>query len=287
MYAHPALAGIPWYATLGNHDYGPVEGAHAEQRRRVPAADGRGRGGARLAPTPKECVGTAPGAKCQYGPLPQLGARLRQRDGRWHAGRGYTHSPPGAAAAGVGGVEFFFFDTSPAVQRYRAEDWAANPGGLFEQSPDGNLAELGAALDASRARWRLVVAHHPPSGLRVPPRAPGLGADLCPVAAAGGAAAIISGHEHLMAYLAQPAAPCARMPQITTGAGGAVDSEPFTPNPGAATTPGSEWWQALEVGFVECAVGGDRMACNFWGAVEGAAPLYSAVVDPPNGLQGA
>ena len=268
------MAAIPWYAALGNHDYAPVEGA------RGAAALA---GGPPLAPLPEECAGAAPGA-CQYGPLPQLGARLAARDARWHARRGGTFTPADPAAAAAGGVEFFFFDTSPAVTSYREEAWAANPGGLNEQSPAGNLAELGAALAASPARWRLVVAHHPPSGLRVPSRAPGLDAALCPVAAAGKAAAFLSGHEHLLAWISRPAGPCSSVPQITSGSGGAVDSKPFVPAPGVTVSPGADWWQALEAGFVECAVAEAEMACDWWGTVEGAPPLHSAVVKPPAGV---
>lgn len=274
VYTHPALATIPWHSTLGNHDYAPVEG---------PRAAAALAGGKALAPLAEECRGAGRGV-CQYGPLPQLGARLPARDARWHATRGKSYVPAGAPARAVGGVEFFFFDTSPSVKSYREEAWAANPGGLNEQSPAGNLAELAAALASSPAKWRLVVAHHPPSGLRVPSRAPGLDAEVCPVAAAGGAAAFLSGHEHLLAYIATPAGPCAGVPQITSGSGGAVDSKPFTPNPGAAVAPGSVWWQGLEAGFVECAVSPSTMACDWWGTVVGAKPLYSAVIKPPAGV---
>ena len=274
VYTHPALAAIPWYATLGNHDYGPVEGPRAEA-----AADG----GAPLTPLPEECAGESP---CQYGPLPQLGSGLMARDPRWHAWRGASLVPTGPAAERAGGIEFFFFDTSPAVKSYRKEVWANNPGGLVEQSPAGNLAELEASMAASTAKWRLVVAHHPPSGLRVPSRAPGLDAEVCPVAAAGGAAAFLSGHEHLLAFIARPAGPCAAVPQITSGSGGAVDSKPFVPNPGVAVTPGTAWWQGLDAGFVECAISSASMACDWWGTDTAAGPLYSAVVKPPAGVGG-
>ena len=272
VYTAPALSSIPWYATLGNHDYGPADGPRADEK------DGKP-----LTPVPEECAGTEDGT-CSYGPLPQLGARLPTRDARWHARRGGTFLPVDPAATAAGGVEFFFFDTSPAVKSYRKEAWAANPGGLNEQSPAGNLQELGAELAASPARWRLVVAHHPPSGLRVPSRAPGLDAALCPVAEKGKTAAFLSGHEHLLAWISKPAGPCAAIPQITSGSGGAVDSKPFVPSPGVAVAPGAAWWQGLEAGFVECAVSAAEMKCEWWGTVAGAPPLYSAVVKPPAGV---
>ena len=52
-------------------------------------------------------------------------------------------------------------DTSPYVSSYYSRDWARFPGGLVNQSADGNLLELEAWLFESTATWKIVVGHHP------------------------------------------------------------------------------------------------------------------------------
>lgn len=56
-------------------------------------------------------------------------------------------------------VDFFFLDTNPYIEGYRA-----NPGkyrGILDQDPSAQTRWLEAALARSTARWKIVCGHHP------------------------------------------------------------------------------------------------------------------------------
>lgn len=125
VYNHSSLQNIPWAAVYGNHDW----------------------------------------IKSGTSQLTNNNSSLKQRDSRWNMpAREFTWR--------VGDdLEFFMYDTSPWVQDYRggdffdfrgnvvndtsadADDWAN-----FEQQ---QLQWLEQALQASDAKFRVVVGHHP------------------------------------------------------------------------------------------------------------------------------
>lgn len=132
IYHHDELKDVPWYAVLGNHDYGET-------------------------PTPDIGPDNCPkhSDECFYSPIHQLDIRLQERDRRWNCKRYFQ-----IKAAG-GDVELFFIDTTPIVRYYSTVIWADNRGGVLEQSWEEQLRELDSNLSKSRASWKVVVGHHP------------------------------------------------------------------------------------------------------------------------------
>lgn len=125
MYNHSALD-VPWYAVLGNHDYG--DGATDAEDEACLAEDG----GCTRSPLHQVrctlqsttllyvCAVCTHGDYCQmiaHRPS-QLDASLFARDSRWNCARFYTMALAGGAA------ELFFMDTSPFVLKYRQRPWA-------------------------------------------------------------------------------------------------------------------------------------------------------------------
>lgn len=127
VYVAPSLQ-VPWYAVLGNHDWG----------------DGF-----------EYCLNDAT-KPCARGPKYQLGAGLPGRDWRWNCERSYTKRFLN------GMVEFFFVDTSTFVLGYRNASWAKYDGGILQQDWEAQLKEVESRLAASKALWKIMVGHHPP-----------------------------------------------------------------------------------------------------------------------------
>jgi acid phosphatase len=76
---------------------------------------------------------------------------------RWNLpARYFTHTEK-IDAANV--VEFFFLDTTPMAEA--ADDKAVSPHELKHQDPAEQVVWLEAALAASVAPWKIVIAHHP------------------------------------------------------------------------------------------------------------------------------
>ena len=265
VYTHPALANVPWYNVPGNHDWGELKGKD-------------------LAHTPpsKVCAKVAAvdaNAACQYGFSSQLHPHLTERNARWHAARAGTWSVPGAAATAIGGVTFFFFDSSPFIEKYRDAEWARHPGGLadqFEGAPAA-AAALAADLRASRAGWKFVVSHHPPSSLAVGARGDDVAAPLREATSGAKVAAILSGHDHLLSWLARPAA--GTPPVLISGGGSDVDKTAILNATAAAGTPGVDVWMALESGFADCVVRRRCGECTFVGV--GGRELHKVRLEKP------
>jgi acid phosphatase len=72
---------------------------------------------------------------------------------RWQMPARYYARP---IAAPGGGAEIFYLDTSPFIRKYRGT--VTNTTG---QDPHAQLAWLDRALGASKARWKIVIGHHP------------------------------------------------------------------------------------------------------------------------------
>mmetsp|Transcript_6545 Transcript_6545/g.18880 ORF Transcript_6545/g.18880 Transcript_6545/m.18880 type:complete len:458 (+) Transcript_6545:514-1887(+) len=193
VYSAASLKGVPWYAVLGNHDYGETGPVSIRK--------------------PANCPALAP--DCVYGPLPQLDVALRKRDPRWHCGRNFRMPLAGGRA------EVFFYDTSPFILSYHNASWAGQLGGIAEQSWRGNLKELEAALADSTAAWKLVVGHHPvlSSGGAHGDQSE-LQQHVQPVLEKYGVQAYFSGHDHHLEHLRVPGT--ASPDYIISGAGSQV-----------------------------------------------------------------
>lgn len=170
VYAAPALQ-VPWYASLGNHDY-------------------RGDPQAQVAYT-------------RHSRRWRLPSRYFQVSGVQH---------------GLPDLDLFVLDTSPLVD-------AANPDERFQQLCRGHwwretaepqITWLRRALERSRARWKVVVGHHPIySGSHGD--SPILIAKVAPLLEAYGVQAYVNGHDHDLQHIRR-----GRVDFVCSGAGSEV-----------------------------------------------------------------
>lgn len=239
VYHHRELQ-VPWYAVLGNHDYG----------------DG-------IAPgdPPPACREGEPLWRCSAGPLTQLAAEVRQRDSRWHCRRSRVLS------LADGALDIFMYDTTPFVQYYYDRDWASNPGGVREQSWMSELAELEASLSESRAGWKLVVGHHPcrSNGIEHGDT-PELRRWVEPLLAKYGVQLYLAGHDHDLEHIKVPGEVTHH---IVSGAGSQVRPE-FSGTRDALFQQGAQ-------GFVAISVLRDALTAAFC-SLERKQPVYTVTI---------
>eukprot|EP00878_Enallax_costatus_P022880 GHUV01024314.1.p1 GENE.GHUV01024314.1~~GHUV01024314.1.p1 ORF type:complete len:373 (+),score=81.50 GHUV01024314.1:129-1247(+) len=133
---------VPWYAVLGNHDYGD----------QIDPDAGTLKGGSascaarRLEDCPKDCC---------YSATWQYTGQLN--DARWHCQNGVYSVPTGSN----GLVDIIMMDTNPFQTQYTSQSWYYNAGGIWQQDPDAIRSRLNSSLAASQAKWKFVVGHHP------------------------------------------------------------------------------------------------------------------------------
>lgn len=97
-------------------------------------------------------------------------------------------------------AEFFFLDTNPYVEGYRAKPEKYR--GILEQDPAAQTAWLDAALARSTAQWKIVCAHHPlVSSSPTHGDTKELVATILPVMQKHGVRLYLNGHEHDMQHL--------------------------------------------------------------------------------------
>lgn len=253
VYTHPSLQ-IPWHAILGNHDYGDC--GYDDEK------------GELACPLP---------ADASRSPSFQLHPSLRRRDWRWRAARSFDHRPTADA-------HLFFVDTNPHVSSYATKSWSTSvPAGLSTQDAAASKTALGAALNASDARWKLVFGHHPM-------RSNGFWSDVTDVrealemiVARGGAAAYFNGHDHDMQHTSvelevDAGRPKRRLHHFTSGAGSKT-GRGF----GLAATRFEHDGAGFASVRVSSSAGGGALKVQFWGSAgAGEGLLYSTeIAEPP------
>lgn len=154
------------------------------------------------------------------------------------------------------------------MSQYLDAPWAANRGGVLQQSPEDQLRELEARLAASTASWKIVVGHHP---IRSNHRPDGKFEDMVinvePLLVRYGAQMYLAGHDHNLQYLHNPET---QYHHITSGAGSSVGGSFY----GDKHSP-FQWGRN---GFVAVTMGRKSTRVEFMG-VDSEDPLY--VVDIP------
>ncbi|KAK9918475.1 hypothetical protein WJX75_004346 [Coccomyxa subellipsoidea] len=163
---------VPWYAILGNHDYG--DKCFDEQPGCYPTGD------------------------LYYSPNHQMHMNLAERDWRWNCDRSFHMRLAG------GDVDLFFIDTSPFVQKYYSTPWANFTGGLTEQSWQRQLAQLEVNLMTSRAKWKVVFGHHPPRSNGHHNNTVELIQHVEPLLQVAGVQAYFAGHDHNLEHIHVP-----------------------------------------------------------------------------------
>jgi len=263
VYTAPSLQ-APWHAVLGNHDYG--DGDHAGEPEGVACALYEG-----------TCRGVGTADECCYSMAHQLLPAWRDVDPRWHAYRSATLAPE----AMRGEVEFFLYDTSPVVaaDEYAEDPWydGSGPDSLSRQSGALSLAELDARLAASRARWKVVVGHHPVYSRAGHGDTPALVKGVEPMLRKHGVALYMNGHDHAMQFLTKDG-----VAYLTSGAGSKLGEVT-----GEAPAEGSGQYAAAENGFALLQIS-DRegIRVEIYG-VEDDSPVFVSVLRAPPAPAGA
>uniref|UniRef100_A0A1D2A0W5 Calcineurin-like phosphoesterase domain-containing protein n=2 Tax=Auxenochlorella protothecoides TaxID=3075 RepID=A0A1D2A0W5_AUXPR len=245
IYSQPGLQ-LPWYAVLGNHDYGELKDD------------------AKPDDQPPVCS-SLDSESCYYSPLHQLSQRLVARDWRWRCERAFQ------LPLAPGALELFFIDTNPMMSYYRDTPWAGHKGGILDQSLEAQLVELEAALFRSSARWKIVIGHHPIySNQRDVAQPQGYYKDtkriIEPLLEKYGVQAYIHGHDHSLYHIV-PAN--SSYHQYCSGAGSKL-SQGFLRD-------GDAPFQRSLNGFIAVEVGSKRMTVEFIG-LESEKPLYTHVI---------
>jgi len=234
---------IPWHAVLGNHDYGETD----KPEKPAPFCSLKNSEGE--------------GNACFFSPLHQLDIALSARDPRWHCERAFTLTLAG------GDIEFFFIDTTPIMSQYMDAAWAINRGGVLQQSYEDASRELEGKLARSKAKWKLVVGHHP---IRSNHRSDDKFSDMVdiiePLLVRYGVQAYFCGHDHNLQYIYNPNR---GYHHVTSGAGSAI-GDGFS---GHHDSP----FQYAGNGFVAVTMGPRAMKVEYLG-VDSDEPLFSVTV---------
>ena len=124
IYNYPSL-NVPWYAVLGNHDYGDGSAKHDFSTK----------------------------------PAWQSTEWMEKLDKRWICCGGRDFNTKKVTED----LDLFFLDTSPFVHEYYGEPWASVEGGILDEKDkvQKQVADLDLALERSIAKWKIVVGHHP------------------------------------------------------------------------------------------------------------------------------
>lgn len=157
-------------------------------------------------------------------------------------------------------VEFFFLDTLPLVRMH--DGFMAR---LFETGAAAQLSWLNVALAESKARWKIVVGHHPVFSGGPHGDTPTLVAVLKPLFDRHHVAAYINGHDHNLQHISVDG-----VSYLTCGAGSEAR---LLPHPEAAE------FSAAVPGFMLVKMTPSAILLSFLNAR--AQVLYTATLHPP------
>ena len=202
VYSHPALADLPFYGVLGNHDW--LSNVTAQ-----------------VAPGGVHVADPRWIAHMSFAPQPAAARTMH-----W-LGVDAGSAPTNASWTPL--LSVVYIDTSPWVQEYRAAgnvmNWAG--AGIVPPSPtaaqwqsweDAQAQRLTAALAGCNSRWKMVVGHHPVysyGGHKSQPEMQRLNA----IMRSAGVAAYLNGHDHDLQLIRKPAGEPGGPLYVTSGAG--------------------------------------------------------------------
>ena len=136
-----------------------------------------------------------------YRGVPQAQVEYARTSTRWRMpARYYVQSVP---LPDGGHADLFVLDTSPMVKRYEAKhDGSPMQRNVEAQDAPAQLRWFAGALAASRADWKIVVAHHPVfSGGSGHGSTPELIADVKPLLEQHGVQLFVNGHDHDLQHI--------------------------------------------------------------------------------------
>ncbi len=106
------------------------------------------------------------------------------------------------ASLGLPEADFFFIDTSPLVNKYRANVTSRIAQNVVQQDVRAQLAWLDGALGKSRAAWKIVMGHHTiRSGGSGHGDTPEMVAMIKPILERHGVQAYVAGHDHDLQHI--------------------------------------------------------------------------------------
>ncbi|MEH3041469.1 MAG: metallophosphoesterase [Sphingomonas paucimobilis] len=159
-------------------------------------------------------------------------------------------------------AELFAIDTSPFVERYRANDGMIGTN-TRSQDTKRQLAWLDHALSQSRAKWKIVTGHHPiRSGGSGHGDQPEIIAQVLPILNRHGVQAYIAGHDHDLQHIRRD-----RIDMIQCGGG--MEARPVQP------VEGTRFCRAA-AGFGMVQIAGDLLSFDL--RDERGASLYNASI---------
>ncbi|KAK3421417.1 hypothetical protein EUGRSUZ_G02074 [Eucalyptus grandis] len=140
----------------------------------------------------------------------QLSPILKKVDSRWLCLRSFVVN------AEI--VELFFVDTTPFVDEYFREPKAYDWSGVLPRKPylSNLLKDVDLALKESRAKWKIVIGHHPIKSAGEHGSTAELIAQLLPIIQANNVDLYINGHDHCLERIETSDSPI----QFLTSGGG-------------------------------------------------------------------